>query len=331
MPTKSTRDFRLAKINSAFDKDRTNLLLKNSLNRTMQSNGLMDNQEYLSNLWKGSTPSDDVMNDPTVDPTTSMGFTPGDYVGMASSAVGAFSQMANTIANAKATKPVVNHYEGFNEKAIANNRLIKDELGYSQANAKAEMERQTQTSINTNRSRVRGSSSSMNTMRAMDLAVDISANEAKTSGKAQMESGFSQQLMQAMGVDTQLLSQQDQMEMAGRTQADDANAQNLDSFYTNFAQNIASVTNSGQKMGADINQAKYRNDVLKLIPGSNKWGVGVDANMDTYSTYTNKTKDKYTPKTLGITEQVVPNFDPLDMSEAMGWKIPKTDFNSYIR
>lgn len=294
----------MKKLSKAFEKDKTNPFLKNALNRTNEANIFQSNQEYLSNLWGNTVP--DVAENVT-SPVEGMGFTAGDYVGLAGTAIGAFSEMANTIANARATKPVVNHYEGFNEKALASNQAAKDELGYRESQAKTELSRNLATSENTARSRTRNSASGMNTMRALDLGVDVSANEAKAKGTAEINNAYSQQLMSLMGIDTQLLSEKDKAEMAGRTAADDANAANLDNFYSNFAQNIAGTTQSIQKVGSDINQAKYRNDVLKLIPGSNKWGVGVDANMNTYSTLTKP--DKYAPAVKGITENVVPNFN----------------------
>lgn len=252
-----------------------------------------------------------------------MGFTPGDMIGMAGTAIGSISQMVNTIQNAKATKPVVNHYEGFNEKALQKNQQVKDQIGYNKDIAKTEMQRQMMLESNTARSRTRGSASSINTLRSMDLGVDSGIANAKASGYANLEGVFGQQMQHALGVDTQLMSEKDKMEMTGRTQADDANAANLDNFYSNFAQNIAGMTEGIQKMGSDINQAKHRQDFLNILPDTNPYGIGVDKNMGMYS---RATKSKYTPPVAEITETPIGSFDlgfnTADYNQAMNYKLP---------
>jgi len=256
---------------------------------------------------KGST-------NPTAIPNTSMGFTTGDIIGTVGTAVGSISQMMNTIANAKATKPVVNHYAGFNEKALANNQLAKDALGYNQAQAKTELERTLQVGENTARSRTRNGASSMNSLRALDLAVDTNAGEAKAKGTAEINGSFNQQMMSLMGVDTQLLTQKDQMEMQGAEKADDANAANLDAFYSNFAQNIAGATQNIESLGKNINEAKSRNMFLNILPQTNAWGYGMNpdgtmtapANYNPNNYQSVKKSDKYAPKVAAITEEPAP-------------------------
>lgn len=257
---------------------------------------------------------------------TSMGFTTGDIVGTVGSVVGSVSQMANTIANAKATKPVVNHYAGFNEKALAANQKTKDQIGYNKDAAKAELERTLNLAENNARARTRGSATSLSTLRSLDLGVDMNTNEAKVGGKNQLDSVYGNQLLTALGVDTQLLSQKDQMEMAGATAADDANAANLDNFYSNFAQNIAGATNTIQELGKNINESKHRNDFLKLLPQTNAWSVGVDKDMKMTAPTTEA--KKYVTPVKTITELPASDYMNLDFMNTMNLKIPKYSFNS---
>ena len=41
----------MKKLSKAFEKDRTNPFIKNTLDRTKSANAFQSNQEYLSNLW----------------------------------------------------------------------------------------------------------------------------------------------------------------------------------------------------------------------------------------------------------------------------------------
>lgn len=228
-----------------------------------------------------------------------MGMTAGDIIGLTSSVIGSVSQMATTIQAAKATKPVVNHYAGFNDKALAANQNTKDQIGYNKDIAKKEIERKIRVAQNSSRARLRNGATSINSLRGLDLATDIASNESLVSSNNQLEGTFGQQMLQALSNDVQLLSQKDQMVAAGQTAADEANAANLDNFYSNFAENIAGATTAFQQFGANVNKAKQRNDIIKLIPQSNKWGIGVDKNMKLYSS------DKYSPSVSSITENPI--------------------------
>lgn len=309
MPLKVTRDRRLFQLNDLLTKNPSDILLKNSVNRTKQANLFQDNTEYLQKLWENTTPTAETMKTADVAsiPKEGLNFTAGDWIGTVGSIVGSMSEMANTIQNAKSTKPVVNHYKGVNETAIAANQKYKDQIGYNKAATEAEINRNLDIAANTARARLRGSASGINTLRSLDLATDLTTNNSKVSSKNQLEATFGQQMSQALGLDVNLLSEQAKLDAQGQTAADEANAANLDSFYTNFAQNIAGATQTVQQLGANFNKAKQRDDFMKLLPQSNKWGIGLDKNMNAYSTIptTPVTKSKYTPSVKTITENPI--------------------------
>jgi len=219
------------------------------------------------------------------------GFTAGDYVGMASSAIGSVSQMWNTIQAAKNTKPVVNHYRGVNEKAIQTTNEAIDETGYGKDIAKRALERVLNNRAMTSRGRNRGSAMSINSLRAMDIGTDVNLNEAEITGNNQLESTFSQQKLGLLSNRAQLESQQTTLEAQGQTQADDANAANLDNFYTNFGQNLADMSTTGQALGRDLNQNKYNRTFLNILPNANRWGIGSDQDGNLYD-QTTKPKGK---------------------------------------
>ena len=309
MPLKVTRDRRLFQLNDLLTKNPSDILLKNSVNRTKQANLFQDNNEYLQKLWENTTPTAEAMKaaDVASTPKEGVGFTAGDWIGTVGSIVGSLSEMANTIQNAKATKPVVNHYRGVNETALAANQKVKDQIGYNKAATEAEVNRNLDVAANTARARLRGSASGINTLRSLDLATDLTTNNSKVSSKNQLEATFGQQMSQALGLDVNLLSEQAKLDAQGQTAADEANAANLDSFYTNFAQNIAGATQTVQQLGANFNKAKQRSDFMKLLPQSNKWGVGLDKNMSLTSSVTTTpvTQSKYTPPVKTITENPI--------------------------
>jgi hypothetical protein len=336
---KEIRDKRLVKIMDAFEKDGSNVFVKNALNRTKEGNDFQDAkdlafqeqakqmiqhtayqaaEEFALGVTSFNNPYAKFgFTKPEAEVTgnvlktaedTGMGFTTGDIIGTAGMAIGSISQMFNTIENAKATKPVVNHYAGFNEKALQANAEATDQIGYNKNVAETEAERNLTVAENTARARTRNSASSMNTMRSLDLATDISSNEAKVSSRNQLESVFGQQRLQTLGQKTQLLSEKDREEMAGQTAADEANAANLDNFYTNFGQNLAGMTNTIENLGKNMNDAKHRNDVLNIMKDANPWGVGYQYKNGKLDMTAEKVPEsKYTPPVKTITENATAN------------------------
>jgi hypothetical protein len=202
---------------------------------------------------------------------------------MASSVAGPVAQMINTLQNAKNTKQVVNHYGGVNEKAIQTTNEAIDETGYEKDIAKRALQRVLNMRTNSSRKNVRGSATSINSLRAMDLGVDTNMLEAEINANNQLEGTFGQQKLNLLGTRGQLESQASILDAQGQTQTDDANAANLDNFYTNFGQNLASMTEAGQVLGRNLNQNKYNKDFLKILPNANRWGVGFDKDMEMFA------------------------------------------------
>lgn len=210
-------------------------------------------------------------------------FSTGDYIGMTSAVAGPVAQMINTLENAKNTKQVVNHYDGINEKAIQTTNEAIDETGYGKDIAKRALQRVLNNRANSSRENVRGSATSINSLRAMDLGVDTNMLEAEVNANNQLEATFGQQKMQLLGTKGQLESQASILEAQGQTQADDANAAGLDNFYSNFGQNLADMTTAGQALGRNLNQNKYNKDFLKILPSTNRWGIGFDKEMNMFA------------------------------------------------
>lgn len=258
---------------------------------------------------------------PAAPETDPLGLTAGDVVGMAGQAFGAISQIANTISNAKATKKNINHYLGFNEKALQSNAEELDNLNMSKANAVRALGRELAIGRNTARARTRGSATSINSLRNLDLATEIAANEANIAGANQIEQNYLGARGANIGQRTQLLSQKDAMEMQGAAAADLADRQDLDAIYTNFGANFADISTGIQNFGKNLNESKYRDLFLKILPQANKYGIGMDAQG-------NLTAPSYTQPSTPVSQ--APAFDPLFDPEQYNPFTKKRTLNPFI-
>lgn len=247
-------------------------------------------------------------------PKSKLGLTAGDIVGIAGTIAGGITQMANTISAVKATKKNVNRFKGFNEKALATNKKLQNQIGMNKANAERNLERKMMLESNTAKARTRGMSSSISGLKANDLATDIGVREAKIAGFNQLEDIFGQQMIGAFGQEEALLTAKDQMEMSAQERVDDKDQMDLDNAYSNFAQNFATITESTQKLGSDLNQAKHRRDFLDILPYTNPWGIGyeyksgINGSPNMYSTrkYDKNAKTKIVAKPVAPVGYNVP-------------------------
>lgn len=222
------------------------------------------------------------------------GLTAGDWVGMAGSVIGSISEMVNTLSAAKATKPTVNRYIGFNEKALTVNKEQQNQIDTNEQNAKKTIERKLKLDSNTSKARNRGSASGLSQLRSLDLATDLGTMESQIAGFNQVEGIYGQRKDAAKTVQQNLLTQQDTMEMQGAEKKDIADQMNLDNFYSNFATNLAGATESIQKIGKDMNENQYKQDFLDVLPYTNTYGFGFGKEDGKFSMFA-KGNDK-TPK-----------------------------------
>ncbi len=263
-----------------------------------------------------------------IDTTPTMGLTTGDMVGMAGTAFGAISQVANTVANARATKPNVNRYEGFNEAAIESNAAEMDNLGYSKAASLRDLGRRLSISSNAARNRNRGSATSMNTLRSLDLATDMASDEMGINATNQVEQNYLQQKGQLIGQKTQLLTQKDQMEMSGREKVDERDQADIDNLYSQFGANFAGISEATQSFAKNLNESKYRNDFLKILPSLNKYGIGYDAQGNMISSGTPSTTKTVKPASPSLFDpSMFADFGELGFTDMSGAGVTKRFFN----
>lgn len=214
-------------------------------------------------------------------------FTTGDLIGTVGQTVGAFAQMANTIKNAKATKKNVNHYLGFNEKALQANQEAIDNLGYEKEISVRDMARKLSISRNTSRNRMRNSASSVSSLRAGDLAVDYGIDELMVDAGSKADANYTSAKGHLLNTKTQLLSQKDQMVMGGEAQKAENDQADIDNFYSQFGANLAGISTTAQSVGKNLNESKYRKMFLKILPQTNKYGIGIAPDGTMYDSTSN--------------------------------------------
>jgi hypothetical protein len=262
---------------------------------------------------------------PDVASKSKMGLTTGDIVGMAGTIAGGISQISNSLSAAKATKKNVNRFKGFNEKALSVNKKLQNQIDMNESDAKRAVERKMMLELNTAKARTRGMSSSISGLKANDLATDVGVREAKIAGFNEIENIFGQQKVAASGQEQGLLTQQDQMVMDGQERVDDKDQMDLDNAYSNYAQNLATITQNMQSLGSNLNQAKHRRDFLDILPDINPWGIGYEyqSGINGSPTMTSKMYNK--GANINVTEKPIP---PVGFN-APFLQLPEFDFNQF--
>lgn len=227
----------------------------------------VNSMEYADAASAASTPDNTVVED---EDTYNPLFTTGDYIGMAGNLFNAIAPIINTRNAAKATKPVINRFRGFGNKALRTNMAAQEYADAMRANAITDLATTTNTNVARNRAGARG----INTMRALDIASGIEANKAKRG----IDSTYSQQMLGLLGQEAQLENMQDQMEMRGQTVADAANDMNTDAYFTSMGQNLTNFGSNISNLGQNLNTSKANQDDLDLLAMLTKNGIRVGRN-----------------------------------------------------
>jgi hypothetical protein len=191
------------------------------------------------------------------------GLTTGDYIGLGANLFNAIAPIVNTRNAARATKPEVNRFKGFGRQALEANAKAQGFAGVQAANAKRELDTAAGTATLRNRLGAR----SVNTMRALDTATDISRNKAVGSVNAQ----YTNQLTSLLGQEAQLANQRDQMEMSGATARDEREAQNIDNYYSNMAENLTNFGSNVGNIGRSLNQSRGNKDNAALLAAMSEY------------------------------------------------------------
>ena len=201
------------------------------------------------------------------------GFTEGDLKGMQGTETGKTLPSLMTLLNRLETPKNINFFRNFGQDAL---RAAQEAQGLASTN-KYQQLRDLKLQENAARQRGRGSARGVNTLRALDLASDMLGQQ----GMEQVYNNYAQQMMSLLGQKSQLENVQDQMVMQGEQNRDLADRQDIDAFYTNLAENMATASEFTQKQGRDLNVAQYNKDILSLAKSYSRYGIEVVRNPKT--------------------------------------------------
>jgi hypothetical protein len=132
-----------------------------------------------------------------------------------------------------------------------------DFAGTQAANARRDLD----TSTGSAMARNRLGATSVNTVRALDAVTELNKNRAASG----INANYAAQMSQLLGQRGQLTNQRDQIVMAGATARDEREAQNIDNYYSNMAENLVNLTTNIGNVGRSLNQAKANQDNTALL------------------------------------------------------------------
>lgn len=217
--------------------------------------------------------------------------TGGDAVGMVGNLISTFKPMDNTLENRAKDTPNINHFEDFGNDALDVLDESKGLVGDVRDNALSDLETARTGNVKRNRNTARG----VNTMRSLDLAASAQANQVQKD----IYDNFAKQLMSIFSQEAGIENQQDSMVMQGAERKDIADRMDIDNFYSQMAQDIATKGTGLQETSYDLNQMKLRQsntEVLKQLEelgyDDNQIAAFIDMmkNMDNNSQGPKKTK-----------------------------------------
>lgn len=191
------------------------------------------------------------------------GLTTGDYIGLGANLFNAIAPIINTRNAARATKPEINRFQGFGRQALEANAKAQGFAGIQAANAKRELD----TAVNSAVLRNRLGARSINTVRALDTVADINRNKAI----GDIYSGYTTQISNLLGQEGQLANLRDQMVMSGATARDQREAQNIDNYYSNLAENLTNFGTNIGNIGRSLNISRANKDNTALLAAMSEY------------------------------------------------------------
>lgn len=174
----------------------------------------------------------------------------GDILGIAGQVYGYNRLMKNTLEQRATDRPNINYYRDFGKKGLQTMQSNKEYVNQVRDNMLKDME----SSIHTLQSRNRNSARGVNTLRALDIASELSASKQRDSiynnFLSAMGDIYSQEAQQQNAIDNAVMQGEQQRDMLDR--------QDKDNFYTNLAQDIASKGFGLQNVAKNINNIYER-------------------------------------------------------------------------
>lgn len=181
----------------------------------------------------------------------------GDFIGFAGNAYRAYADRMETLSENATDRPNPNYFANYGNEALDANRKSMEYIDGMMDRAKQDVEASTLAARRTGRN----GATSINTMRAMDLALEANKNKAYLD----IYDRYAQGMMSLLSQKAQLENDQDLKVMGGAREADISNRQ--DKAARNMASKL-SKDNTGKfitSAGDLLNKGKLRRDTQGLL------------------------------------------------------------------
>lgn len=194
----------------------------------------------------------------------------GDYLGLLGTAYASVAPLLETQKNRATDTPNIDYAKNYGRDSLAKLGEMKQELsGYQTLAEKKLAEKESAA-----RDRLRNSARGINTLRALDTAINVQTNRALDD----LYLGMAEQTMGILGQEVNMLEKIDAVTAESAAQRDIADKMDKDLYHTQLAKDKVSVGQGLQQMGRNVNLIKYRNDMEKLTEQYNQ-------NLLTYDQY----------------------------------------------
>jgi hypothetical protein len=192
-------------------------------------------------------------------------YTEGDRMGMMGNLMGMFGPSAMTMLNRLETPKNKNFFREFGQEALRTQVEAEGIAGM----AKDEGYRKNLMRANALRKQLANSARGVGDMRTQQLMAALAEQE----GARDILTGYLQSMAGLKGQRAQLQQQIDQTRMGGEYQRDLADRQDIDQFYTNLAENLATASEFTQKQGKDMNTALRNKHILQAAKYYSAYGI----------------------------------------------------------
>lgn len=168
--------------------------------------------------------------------------------------------------------PNINPYENYGQRGL--NKMEETKLNLQ--NNLDQAIQNNQLNSNAMRSNANANTRSINTARAMGLAIDAQQRQADNQAYSQ----YGNQIANINGRIAGMLDQQDRMVMSGNQMRDDNDRRDRDNFYTQLQKDIETRNKSTQYTGAYLNKIKERDYKQNLVNESSEiFSIGSDGKL----------------------------------------------------
>lgn len=247
-------------------KDKSDVLLKNSLSRTKSNNAKIDEadkkiQETVKSILEPQPTAEHKWGDIV---KNLVGNAP-DILGYIGTGISTFGPMQNTKNMRSGDTPNINPFENFGDDALKTNEDMMSLLGTQKDEANQQISRSSASNTRKGRNSARG----VNQMRAMDLANSMQDKIAKSG----VETNYAQQLMQLFGQKSQLENQQDQMQMKGEGIRDANDRADRDAFFSQLSKDISNKGAGLQSFAKSLNKQGTNKETLAMIEKMKQSGI----------------------------------------------------------